>query len=582
MKTLSIASNLSLPIDIAGQTIGLVGIRGSGKTNTAGVIAEELLDHHQPIVVLDPTDAWWGLRSGYPVFIFGGPHGDIPLNEHDGKLIAEFLVTEQVPVILSLRHLRKNAQRRFVTDFSEELYHLKGKDKYRQPLTVFIDEAPLFVPQKVMGEVARTVGAVEDLIARGRNSGFGVVLISQRPATINKDVLTQADTIITHRLTSPQDRKALGEWIEENATVEKHKEILSSLAGMPNGKAWIWSPRLDIMVQAQIRLRHTFDSSASPKVGQKVTTPKNLKDIDLGKLKDKLAQAVESKKANDPKVLQARITELEKQVAKAPTTVKTTPDTTTIENAVRKAIAKERADFKKFLYKVSRPLHALVGRADELQKQFTGLNTEIDQYIESQDSQTIDAPKVNNIPTEERRPTNLPRGGAVRVPTASGDTRTASQIGKGGLYKILVVLAQAGTKLTYSQVGARAGVSVRGGTFRVWLSQGRTCGWLETDQGALWITDQGLAELGDFEPLPVGDALREYWLQEVGNGGAHKILKILIEDYPNWLSYDEIAQRAGVSAAGGTFRVWLSELRTKILIETNKGQAKASDELFEN
>jgi hypothetical protein len=81
-----------------------------GKTNTAGVIAEELLDRGQQIVVLDPTDAWWGLRSDYPVFIFGGPHGDLPLKETDGKTLAEFVVSEQVPIILSLRHLRKGAR----------------------------------------------------------------------------------------------------------------------------------------------------------------------------------------------------------------------------------------------------------------------------------------------------------------------------------------------------------------------------------------------------------------------------------------------------------------------------------------
>lgn len=144
----------------------MFGIRGSGKTNTAGALAEELLAHGHPIAVIDPTDAWWGLRAGrdgnpaggFPVVIFGGPHGDIPLQETDGKVIAEFIVQDQVSVVLSLRHLRKNAQRRFVTEFCEELYHLKGADSHRTPLTVFIDEAPLFVPQKVMGEVARTVG----------------------------------------------------------------------------------------------------------------------------------------------------------------------------------------------------------------------------------------------------------------------------------------------------------------------------------------------------------------------------------------------------------------------------------------
>lgn len=310
MKTLHLSETLSLPREIAGQTVGIVGIRGGGKTNTAVDMAEELLDQNHPIVVLDPTNAWWGLRSHYPVFIVGGPHGDIPLAETDGKVLAEFVVAEQLPVILSLRHLRKNAQRRFVTDFCEELYHLKGKDEYRSPLTVFLDEAPLFIPQRVLGEVARTVGAVEDLISRGRNSGFGVVLIGQRPATINKDVLSQADTIITHRLTSPHDRKALAEWIEDNATVHEYKSVLSGLATLKTGEAWVWAPSLGVFQQVRMRKRKTFDSSAAPKVGESVKPPKNLHEVDINALKGKLAASIEKAKADDPRELRQKIDEL--------------------------------------------------------------------------------------------------------------------------------------------------------------------------------------------------------------------------------------------------------------------------------
>lgn len=314
MKPLALSSDLSLPVDIAAQTIGLVGIRGSGKTNTAGVIAEELLDRHQPVVVLDPTDAWFGLRTGYPIVIFGGNHADLPLSEQDGKVLAEFVVSEQVPMICSLRHLRKNAQRRFVTEFCEELYHLKGKAEYRSPLTVIIDEAPLFIPQRVLGEVARTVGAVEDLIARGRNAGFGVVLISQRPATINKDVLSQADTIIAHRLTSPQDRKALMEWIEENATISEIKSVMESLAKLRNGEAWVWAPALEICQRVQIRMRRTFDSSSSPKLGQDVKAPKSFEQIDLQKIKAKLGATVERAKQDDPVVLRRQIVDLKNEL----------------------------------------------------------------------------------------------------------------------------------------------------------------------------------------------------------------------------------------------------------------------------
>lgn len=84
MKTLKIADGLALPLSIAGQCVAVFGIRGSGKTNTAGALAEELLAQHQPIAVIDPTDAWWGLRAGrdgnpaggFPVFIFGVDRGE--------------------------------------------------------------------------------------------------------------------------------------------------------------------------------------------------------------------------------------------------------------------------------------------------------------------------------------------------------------------------------------------------------------------------------------------------------------------------------------------------------------------------
>jgi hypothetical protein len=313
---LKLGEGLQIPIEVAGQAVALVGIRGSGKTNTAGVIAEELLDRGQQIVVLDPTDAWWGLRSDYPVFIFGGPHGDLALNETDGKTLAEFVVQEKVPIILSLRHLRKGAQRRLIMEFCEELYHLKGKPEYREPLTVFIDEAPQFVPQRVMGEMARLVGAVQDMILLGRNVGFGVVLISQRFATLNADVRTQADTVIVHRLPSPLDRKALTEWIEENATIAEQKEVLSSLAKLNTGEAWMWSPYFDLFKRAQIRPRKTFDSSAAPKQGAPARAPKDLTKVDLEKLKGKLAATIEKAKADDPRELRKQIAELKTENSK--------------------------------------------------------------------------------------------------------------------------------------------------------------------------------------------------------------------------------------------------------------------------
>lgn len=43
-RKLHISDELALPLEVGTQALLVLGLRGSGKTNTAGVIAEELLD----------------------------------------------------------------------------------------------------------------------------------------------------------------------------------------------------------------------------------------------------------------------------------------------------------------------------------------------------------------------------------------------------------------------------------------------------------------------------------------------------------------------------------------------------------
>ncbi len=73
--SLRIAKNLSLPTEAITKTFALLAQRRKGKTYAASVMAEEMVDDKLPWVALDPTGAWWGLRSsadgksaGLPVY----------------------------------------------------------------------------------------------------------------------------------------------------------------------------------------------------------------------------------------------------------------------------------------------------------------------------------------------------------------------------------------------------------------------------------------------------------------------------------------------------------------------------------
>ena len=63
MTNLRIAKNFTLPRDAVTQTFAILSKRGSGKTYLASVMAEEMLERGLHIAVVDPTGAWWGLRS---------------------------------------------------------------------------------------------------------------------------------------------------------------------------------------------------------------------------------------------------------------------------------------------------------------------------------------------------------------------------------------------------------------------------------------------------------------------------------------------------------------------------------------
>jgi hypothetical protein len=69
----------SLPLDLVTSTQAILARKGSGRSYLASVEAEELLGCRQQIVAIDPTGAWWGLRSsangdgpGYQVVVIGG------------------------------------------------------------------------------------------------------------------------------------------------------------------------------------------------------------------------------------------------------------------------------------------------------------------------------------------------------------------------------------------------------------------------------------------------------------------------------------------------------------------------------
>lgn len=287
--------SIQIPINAATKTFGVLAKRGAGKTYVGGVLAEEFFDSNIPFVAFDPIDVWWGLRinkngkdKGLPVVVFGVEHADIKLTRDMGKQIAQAVVKDNVSCVISTFGLPKVAQRHLIAEFAKEILNINNTPRH-----IFIEEAHEYVPQRVYGAMGKTFNAVSNLIVMGRNRGLGVTLLNQRAATVNKDVLTQIDTLIAMRSVGPQDRKALREWVEYHTAEGDFEKFINSLPSLPTGEGWLWSPEfLGKFEYIKIRKRKTFHPDRE-KLGSKFEMP-HLDQIDIQEFIEKFNKSVKS------------------------------------------------------------------------------------------------------------------------------------------------------------------------------------------------------------------------------------------------------------------------------------------------
>lgn len=305
--------------EILDTRIVVVGTAGSGKTYAAKGLVEQLLRGPSPrVCVVDPLGVWWGLRSnaagngsGFKIAVLGGDHADLPLNEFAGAVIAEAVASADMSCIVDLSGLNsQSARRRFMVAFAEGLY-----ERNRAPLHLVLDEADLWAPQRPLPEALALLSRIDEIVRRGRVRGFIPWLITQRPAVLHKDVLSQADTLIAMKLTSSQDRDALKAWIEGQADRAKEREIVAALPGLHVGEGFVWAPALRVLEKQTFPKITTFDSSRTPKRGERIAEPQARAPLDLDALRAKLATVEAEVKAKDPALLKKRIAELEREIA---------------------------------------------------------------------------------------------------------------------------------------------------------------------------------------------------------------------------------------------------------------------------
>jgi hypothetical protein len=149
------------------------------------------------------------------------------------------------------------------TYFSKSLDE-KGETELKEiPIVwVFVDEAHEFLPPAPQKTLA--TDSLIQILREGRQPGVNLVLATQQPGKIHTDAITQADIIISHRLTADLDIKAL----EAAMSSFSSTNLFKMMNDLPKskGSAIVMDDLNENVYPMQIRPRITWHGGGSPSI----------------------------------------------------------------------------------------------------------------------------------------------------------------------------------------------------------------------------------------------------------------------------------------------------------------------------
>jgi len=232
----------------------ITGKSGSGKSNTASVVAEKLLDNGFGLLIVDIDGEYYGLKEEYEILHVGGDEEcDIQVTEEHAGKIASLALEQNVPIILDVSsYLDEEEAESLLTEVAKQLF-AKAK-KQKQPFLLLVEECHEWIPEKGgMGEVGKMLIKIGK---RGRKHGLGIVGISQRPADVKKDYITQCDWLVWHRLTWNNDTNVVGRILDN-----KYADAVEDL---DDGEAFMMTDWAEQVRRVQFHRKQTFDAGATP------------------------------------------------------------------------------------------------------------------------------------------------------------------------------------------------------------------------------------------------------------------------------------------------------------------------------
>ena len=167
------------------------------------------------------------------------------------------LVQKGKTTVINLKGYSPDIQQIVVRRLGTMLFEMRKAERI-PPMMLVLEEAHNYCPQT---ESTACKKSLITIASEGRKFGLGLMVISQRPAKIDKNVLSQCGTQIILKVTNPNDLKAISASVE-GLTGGMEQDI----SGMPIGTAMIIGAGIQTPLLVDVRPRETRHGGASVQV----------------------------------------------------------------------------------------------------------------------------------------------------------------------------------------------------------------------------------------------------------------------------------------------------------------------------
>jgi hypothetical protein len=544
---------------------------GGGKSWCIRRLLEQTFGHVQHLVI-DPEGEFASLRDRFDYVLAARRGGDTAADPRSAKLLAARLLELKASAILDIYELKAHDRIRFVRYFLEAL--VDAPKALWHPALIVIDEAHVYCPQK--GD-AESANAVIDLATRGRKRGFCPVIATQRLSKLHKDAAAECNNKLIGRSALDVDMRRASEELGFAGREEQHQ-----LRELEPGEFFAFGPGLSRTVT---KVMVGGVQTEHPKAGARIafTAPPPTEKVRalLPQLSDLPAEAEAERKDNE--TLRREVATLKRE-ATLSRREQAPPDEAVIERRIEVATATLRKEHHGALAGESRQR----GRLERVVRDATDTLTKLAERMAAavngqRPAPTPPPPIAPRMPPAMSPPARYEPEATPAAPMSPEMSHEMSQEVPGidqPLKKaerlILTALAQhmhlEPNGLALDHVAAISGYSGGTGHFGNMLGSLRGLGLIEPERGSpIRITPAGLEALGDYEPLPTGPELVDWWCGKAPKA-AREMLKYLASIYPESASLQDVADATNYAGGTGHFGNMLGWLRTRKLVLGERGQ----------